>query len=301
MAALELKHIKGNTYYIPSPACIGVYEDKGKAYLIDSGNDKEAGRQILKLIEGQGWKLEMIINTHSNADHCGGNAFLQQKTGCRIAASRLEAAFISNPVLEPAFLFGGFPHRKIKSKFLMSSPSDVTDILNGQEISAVPGSRLETFPLPGHFFEMTGVRTPDNTVFIADTLFSEHILNKYHVFYLFDVKAHLETLDYLETLEAEFYVPSHAGLHKDISSLIKINRNKIEEISLVITELCGKSMQIDDILEGLCRTYSIMLDDSQYVLVLSALKAYLVYLLEKEIITAKYTGGRLFWTKSPQQ
>jgi len=56
MALLNLQKIASNTYLIPSPANIGVYVKNEKAILIDSGNDKEAGRQILKLLKEK--KLE---------------------------------------------------------------------------------------------------------------------------------------------------------------------------------------------------------------------------------------------------
>ena len=129
MAQLTVRHLRGNSYCIPAPANIGLYVHDGAAVLIDSGNDKEAGRQIAKLLNDRGWELRLIVNTHSNADHIGGNAFLQGKTGCRIAATAVESAFIENPFLEPAFLFGGFPFGDLKTKFLMARPSRVTDVI----------------------------------------------------------------------------------------------------------------------------------------------------------------------------
>jgi len=48
--ALKLQKITSNTYLIPSLANIGVYVQDEQAILIDSGNDKDAGRQILKLL-----------------------------------------------------------------------------------------------------------------------------------------------------------------------------------------------------------------------------------------------------------
>lgn len=46
MASLTLRHLAGNTWLIPAPAAIGVYVRDGRAVLIDSGNDEDAGRQI---------------------------------------------------------------------------------------------------------------------------------------------------------------------------------------------------------------------------------------------------------------
>ena len=60
----ELHQIGKNTFYIESPAKIGIYRVKeSDVYLIDSGNDKDAGRKIRKILDEQGWNLKGIINT----------------------------------------------------------------------------------------------------------------------------------------------------------------------------------------------------------------------------------------------
>ena len=83
----ELIPITQNSYYIQSPAKIGLVTLGGEQVcLIDSGNDKDAGRKVRQLLDSRGWKLRAIYNTHSNADHIGGNRYLQGQTGCRIYA-----------------------------------------------------------------------------------------------------------------------------------------------------------------------------------------------------------------------
>ena len=84
----ELVQVAENTYYINAPSKIGVYRvSDDDVWLIDSGNDKDAGRKIQKILDAQGWKLTAIINTHSNADHDGGNTLLQNRLNCAVYTS----------------------------------------------------------------------------------------------------------------------------------------------------------------------------------------------------------------------
>ena len=106
----ELVQVRGDSYYIQSPAKIGLVRlGPEEVCLIDSGNDKDAGKKVRQILASNGWRLTAIYNTHSNADHIGGNKYLQAQTGCKIYAPGIEAAFTRYPVLEPSFLYGGFP------------------------------------------------------------------------------------------------------------------------------------------------------------------------------------------------
>ena len=46
----ELQQVGEKSYYINSPAKIGIYrQNETDIYLIDSGNDKEAAKKIIKI------------------------------------------------------------------------------------------------------------------------------------------------------------------------------------------------------------------------------------------------------------
>jgi hydroxyacylglutathione hydrolase len=46
--------------------------------------DTPDAQAILRELEGLGWRLSMILNTHWHADHAGGNEALKAATGCEI-------------------------------------------------------------------------------------------------------------------------------------------------------------------------------------------------------------------------
>lgn len=293
MAKLTLRHVAGDTFCIPAPANIGVYVPGGRAVLVDSGGDDEAGRQILRLIRDQGWTLAAIVNTHSNADHMGGNAFLHARTGCAVLATPEEAAFIRHPRLEPTLAFGGFPLPEHRNKLLMAKPSPVT----GEIAAAGPiaDTGLTAIPLPGHFLDMIGVLTPDGVTFLADSLFSRAILEKHPIFFLHDVKGHLETLRGLEDLRADWYIPSHAPMLADIADLIRANRERLERTLALVREACAAPAGFEDVLARVCRECAVTLTANQYVLAGSTVRSMLSFLAGEGVLEAVYEDGRMFW------
>lgn len=290
----ELVRAGERTYYIECPAKIGVFlEDGEHAWLIDSGNDKEAGKKVLKILDAQGWTLSGVINTHSNADHVGGNSLLQKRTGCKIYSTGMENAFARYPVLEPSFLYGGYPCRELKNKFLMAAPSEPA----GTVEEFLPAG-LEAIPLGGHFFDMIGLRTPDGVCFLADCLFGENILEKYHLNFIYDVAAYLLTLDRVEQMKAELFVPAHAPAVRDIRPLVRKNREKVHEIAGRIVDFCAEPSSFEEILRRIFGFYSLTMDFNQYVLIGSTVRSYLSWLQDGGRLRAFFSENRLLYRKA---
>lgn len=287
----ELIQAAEHTWYIQCPAKMGLWVPDGQtAVLIDSGGDKDAGRKVQKTLEAQGWTLGCILNTHANADHNGGNALLQQRLQAPAFAPGIDAAITTYPILEPAFLYGGYPPKPLRNKFLLAQPSRCQTLT---EENLPEG--LTMLPLPGHFFDMCGFGTADGVWFLADCLTSETVIEKYHVQFLYDVAGYLDTLDKVSRLEGRLFIPAHAEATEDIRPLAEKNRQKVLEIIDVVRSLCREPRMFEEILQGLFAHYQLTMDFSQYVLVGSTLRSHLAYLLDNGGAEAEFMDNRLLW------
>ena len=287
---MELIKVGEKTYYIKNPTNIGVYKiDEKNVYLIDSGNDKDAGKKILKIMDTQGWNVKGIISTHSNADHIGGNKVIQDRTGCPVYAYGMEKCFIEYPVMEPSFLFSGFPIKDLRNKFLLAKESVVTDINNN-----LPEG-LEYFTLKGHFFDMIGIKTDDDVYFLADSLVSEETIRKYHLFFLYDIKEYFKTLDFLSSLKGKLYIASHCEATDNIEAIIDTNRNKVMEICDNICSLCKSGITFEELLQKIFDFYGLTMNANQYVLIGSTIRSYLSYLYEDGKISYEFINNRMVW------
>lgn len=289
----ELVNVKGNTYYIESPAKIGLVKiNDTDVCLIDSGNDKDAGRKVRQILDKNGWNLKAIYNTHSNADHIGGNKYLQSQTGCRIFAKGIECDFTNHPELEPAFLYGGYPVKELNHKFILAQES-VCETLTAKNMP----DGFEMIDLPGHFFDMVGFRTSDDVVFLADCLSSEETLNKYKIGFIYDVEKYLKTLENVKNMKVEMFVPSHAAATDDIAPLCDVNIRAVNEIADKIYELCKEPVCFESLLKKLFDAYSLTMNFQQYVLVGSTVKSYLTYLRNSDRLEAEFKDNMLIWER----
>ena len=288
----ELHQITDSCYYIQSPAKIGLVKIEGNdVCLIDSGNDKDAGRKVRQILDANGWRLRAIYNTHSNADHIGGNQYLQTQTGCDIFAPGIERDFTAHPVLEPSFLYGGFPPQSLRHKFLMAQKSEA-DALTQE---AMP-KNLSILPLPGHFFDMVGYKSADGAVFLADCLSSRETLEKYQITFVYDVAAYLATLETVKTLDGKIFVPAHAEITEDIAPLAQRNIDQVHKIAETILNICAAPATFETVLQRLFDSFGLTMNFEQYVLTGSTVRSYLAWLSDTGRVEYAFDHSRMLWT-----
>jgi len=294
MANFSLSQLRGRSWLLAGPTNLGIVEGERGVYLIDSGNDKDAGRGVLKILRERAWTLRAIVNTHSHADHIGGNRHLQENTNCEIWATRGEAAFVETPELEPALLWGGLPYAEIRSKFFEAKASHVTSIV-------VAGERREGLAfvgLRGHGLDMVGVLSPDGVFYLGDGLLGERTLEKHKIPYIYDVQAYREGLARIRDTEAELFVPSHGDPVGEIAPLVELNLARVDEIAVVMLSLLAAEVSFEELLSALAKAFGLVLDGGAYVLVGHTLRSFLVWLRNEGRADYRIVENRMLWRAS---
>lgn len=288
----NITNLQGGSWVIPGPTNIGIIETTNGIYLIDSGNDKESGRKISKIITGKKWNLLGIINTHSNADHIGGNDYLQRMYNCKIFSSQTEKAFIESPKIEASFLWGGFPVKELNNKFFEAKASCVTDVINE---SSTIDENFKILSLPGHFFEMLGIITTDNVCYLGDCIFGDSTLDKYKIPYIYDVDYFKKTIEKIKTIKMDYFVMSHGNIETDISTLAEKNTQIVNTIEAILINILAKKSSFEEILKDLCDQIGIDLNCGQYALIGNTIRSFLSYLYNNDKIQYEIINNRLLW------
>jgi len=295
-----MKQILGNSYYFPSQVVIGGYKIDNQLLLIDSGNDDSSVRKAYR--DFGNIQIIGVLNTHSHADHCGGNAFIQNRFNAPIYAPSLEQAFIEAPILEPTYLYSAYPLQTLQNKFLMAKPSKVTHVIAEDEPISInfdgDTHLFEAISLKGHSPNQFGFRTPDDIVYLGDALIGSEIVSKHPLIFTYDVTQHLNSLEKLKTLSARGYVIAHGGYVQEIETIIASNYKALMEMQAIIHDLVTKaSFTFDTLHQDISERYNLTENISQNLLNRSVIHAHVKRLVDNGDIDVTVEAGKLMLHK----
>lgn len=296
----KLLELTTNAYYLPGAVNIGVVtNDAGDALILDTGGDKDYGRNLRKAFDKRTDLMpRAIVNTHSHADHYGGNDYLARKYDISVWAPEFEEAVLRYPYLEPMYLYGGAaPLAGLQNKWLMAKSSPVDHVYSpDDETLEVAGIELRLHRTDGHAVVQVALGYK-NVCYAADAFFGEEVLDKYEIPFTHNVAQQLATLDRLLALPYNFYLPGHGEPTENIERAVERNKAYISRATEMVRDAVGTDgTTTSDVVHAVTsRLENPPANASTYFLMHSVVMAYLSYLVEQDEVELVVDGGALRW------
>ena len=293
----SLEWLTEQVAYIPAPVNTGILVAGKEALIVDSGLDRDHANRILRILADAALTPVGVLNTHSHADHCGGNLQLQKKLQLPVAAPALEKPFVENPYLESFALFGGAnPPDALQNKFLKAPPSQVRyDWHPDDGEFQYRDFQVTLVPLPGHSPQQTGLAF-DGVLFAADAILGKTYLDKHKIPFNGDVQQHRNSLERLEKTTYHYYVPGHGRALPHISEAVKRNREALDAIDEWLLAHTRTPMELETLLSVFCREEQVDMETiRQYFLYRTAFAAHLSALAARNLVRHRVADGRLQW------
>ncbi|MFI5342964.1 MAG: MBL fold metallo-hydrolase [Chlamydiales bacterium] len=300
MAKINLIKAKNNSFYCDSIFSIGVYIKEKMAVLIDSGISRDIANEIDKSLIQANIQVAAIINTHCHGDHCGGNAFFQQKyPRIKIFSTETEKPFIEDPLMAPICFCGGaaaFEEIKKCKPITPQQASKVTDIIAPYEDQKILICEevFEIITLPGHTRGMIAVKTPDNVLYCGDAVFGENTFRKYPILYYTFIGDTLNSFKKLRSLipSVDAAVIYHGGMIPDLIALIDDHEKRIIETkNMILSMLRECPLSLEEITARIMQTHRMPDDLISYVLTKTPMQAYVAELEDEKLVVIRVTGG----------
>ncbi|WP_293912957.1 MBL fold metallo-hydrolase [Deinococcus sp.] len=270
--------------------CQGDAQDGG-VLIVDTGLDDAHARKLLRALAAQSLTPSAILNTHSHADHHGGNAtILKSFAGLPIYAPPLEAAIIAHPLLEPVYLYGAHPPAELRGKFLLAPASPAQPIQAGKAVLGCVD--VELISVPGHASQMYAVRF-GNVLYAADALFGPESLAKHPLTFCLDSGAMKRSAQGLLALEGVWtVVPGHGEATSDLAGLVAANLAAFGRVTDAVRGSLPGS--VDDVLARVCAELKVtMTTPGAFVLNRSVVSAHLAELAGSGEATLHVEDNRL--------
>ena len=149
--------------------------------------------------------------------------------------------------------------------------------------------------LPGHFFGMIGILTPDRVLFLGDCMFGEKVLEKYKIPFIYDVAGYRETIGKVQKIDADHYIVSHGDPQTDIGAMAEANLALVDAVEDFLLETLEREMTDGDVVKAVCGHFGITLDYGQYALVGTTVRSFLAYLYNASKLNYEFRENRLYW------
>ncbi len=283
-------------YYMAGGVNCGILETPdGGCIFIDTGNSDDSGKKLLKAARAANLEPRAIINTHSHADHYGGNAYLVKQLEIPVYAPIFEESILRYPILEPIYLWNGArAHQELHNKFLLAAPSPAK-ILNEAGTRKIAGLEIELLEVSGHAHIQFAIKIKD-VLFAADAVFGQAILEKHPLSFMVDIQNAKDAIETVRDSGAKIVLPGHGEPTTEVSALCDANLAALNHANRIVLRACQEPSTTPEILAKVCNMLELTMTDlTRYVLNQTAVIAHLTYLEERGLIRHAIAQNTLVW------
>jgi glyoxylase-like metal-dependent hydrolase (beta-lactamase superfamily II) len=204
------RRVSEHCWLVPGGVNAVVLEHGGRAALVDSGRDADAGKRLARGLRERGWRLEAILTTHAHADHFGGHAALLRAHDVPVLAPAVEAEVIRASALQPIALFhGAAPLPELTGRWLQAEPCRVDTVVAPGPLELI-GLPLELLAVDGHAHRQLAVRV-DDVLLAADAVFAGTVIARHPLLFAHDVRAQREAALRIGDERARLAIPGHGA------------------------------------------------------------------------------------------
>ena len=295
---MELKHARGNTYYLEDWQLIPLYlTDKHHCILLDTGL-WEQRQEIEDILAANDLTPIGILGSHSHNDHSSNHHYFQQKYHIPVALPMAEAGLCCS-------------YESLKSHFYMDSMREfvtcepMSHMLVRADRIIFPEERELKFcgvsfgvlPTPGHALAHTSYLTPDGVLYLADAILTGAELRSARFPYHFDFLTAMQTLENLKTAKADLFLAAHRGVYDDLGDLPERNIQLIQSrMDIFKGLLVEQPLNISELAMKACERFRLYSSSHPGVALYERnVRAHLDYLKDTEQVTVTAKNGIFYY------
>lgn len=323
--------IQGSTSWMSlEHSNIGLYVNKKKGVLIDSGYTEEDALWITELLESEAIRLEAILHTHGHPDSSGGAHYLKKKTGCKVYVSKGQRNVIEHPnrsnyiamvqaavdkeheeaeaqrkqateaeeaAQEQAETAVIQEEALSKRAVIEPKPCQIDGILDpSRPFVMSTGKSFTIIDLSGHVVGQVGIVTPDNVFFIADSLYTFDELTEKPIPYLESVEQFKKSLTQLLNTSYSRFVPAHGKpMEFSISNEVLFHQKQLDMIEQAIVLHLQMPRTREELVALLFATFGIEQTIPNFYMMSATIVSFLNYLKRIGRATIIHEDGKTRW------
>lgn len=241
---MELKQVKGDTWYFEAEELIPLYRLPGdRCVLLDSGLLSER-ESLVAGLEEHGLTPVGVFGSHAHRDHSVNHFYLRERWGAKVSLPAGEAALCSSLLMYKA-AYDTYSPRFLEEMY--GSVIGAVDETVGPADGPVNfcGVEFQVIHTPGHTPDHICTVTPDGVCYVADALLSGPVLAGAKLPYHYGHEEARRSMEKLRGVRYDAYLMAHKGVERELGPVIEGNLSLLDAKGAALLTLLEGEMTLD--------------------------------------------------------